>query len=71
MNKAKDIFMYSVAVAMTICLFIVIWLLATKPIPQENKEMFYVIIVSIVGFEGIIINYLYGASVKNDKPETK
>ena len=62
MNKVKDIFMYAVASAVTICIFLVVYLLATKPIPTENKEMFYVIIVSLVGFEGIIINYFFGSS---------
>jgi NADH:ubiquinone oxidoreductase subunit 6 (subunit J) len=71
MKNAKDIFMYSVAVVMIICLFVVIYLLATTPIPQENKEMFYVVIVSLVGFVGIIINYMFGASAKNEKTEIK
>jgi predicted outer membrane lipoprotein len=60
--KAKDYFMYILGALLSICFFAVIALLIFKPIPQENRDVFYLILGSLIGLESTVVNYFYGSS---------
>jgi hypothetical protein len=62
MSKAKDIFMYALGALISICFFVVLALLIFKPIPSENRDVFYLILGSLIGLESTIVNYFYGSS---------
>jgi hypothetical protein len=58
----KDIFMYVLGAIISLCFFTVLALLIFKPIPDENRDVFYLILGSLIGLESTIVNYFYGSS---------
>ena len=46
----------------SICFFVVLAFLIFKPMPSENKDVLYLAIGALIGFEGAIVNYFYGSS---------
>jgi hypothetical protein len=60
--KLKDYAMYVLGALVTICFFLVLALLIFKPMPQENKDVLYLAIGALIGFEGAIVQYFYGSS---------
>ena len=62
MEKAKEIFMYTLAAFTMLLLFTAIYLILTKSIPSENEKMAYMSVGLALGWGGSIINYFYGSS---------
>ena len=62
MKNAKDLFMYGLGALISICFFVVLYLLIFKPIPPENRDVFYLILGALIGLESTIVNYFYGSS---------
>jgi drug/metabolite transporter (DMT)-like permease len=60
--KTKDYAMYVLGALITICFFIVLAFLIFKPMPEENKDVLYLVIGALIGFEGAIVTYFYGSS---------
>jgi hypothetical protein len=68
--KAKDLAMYILGALITVCFFVVLYLLILNPTPPDNKDVLYLIIGALIGFEGAIVNYFYGSSKgSSDKNE--
>jgi hypothetical protein len=61
-HNIKDIFMYGLGALISICFFVVLYLLIFKPIPAENRDVFYLILGALIGLESTIVNYFYGSS---------
>jgi hypothetical protein len=68
MNK-KDIAMYILGGIITVCFFAVLALLVFKPMPQENKDVLYLVIGALIGFEGSVVTYFYGSSAGSSKKD--
>jgi len=62
MKTAKDVFMYVLGGLISICFFFVLYLLIFHPMPTENKDVLYLIIGALIGFEGAVVSYFYGSS---------
>jgi hypothetical protein len=62
MMKPKDYAMYILGALVTICFFTVLAFLIFRPMPIENKEVLYLAIGALIGFEGAIVNYFFGSS---------
>ena len=62
MEKAKDIFMYSLAALTMALLFSTIYLILTKSIPSENEKMAYMAVGLALGWGTMIMSYFYGSS---------
>jgi len=60
--KTKDVVMYVLGGLITLCFFFVLYLLIFYPMPQENKDVLYLAIGALIGFEGAVVNYFYGSS---------
>jgi hypothetical protein len=60
--RTKDLPMYILGGLITLCFFIVLYLLIINPIPIDNRDVLYLIIGALIGFEGAIVNYYYGSS---------
>jgi len=60
--KTKDVIMYVLGGLITLCFFFVLYLLIFHPMPQENKDVLYLAIGALIGFEGAVVNYFYGSS---------
>jgi hypothetical protein len=65
----KDIAMYVLGAVVTFCFFTVLTLLIFKPMPQENKDVLYLAIGALIGFEGAVVQYFYGSSAGSAKKD--
>ena len=62
MSRTKDIYMYVLGGLISVGFFFVLVLLIYKPMPSDNRDIFYLIVGALISFEGVIINYFYGSS---------
>ena len=62
MKNVKDLYMYILGGLISIGFFFVLVLLIYKPMPADNRDIFYLIVGALISFEGVIINYFYGSS---------
>ena len=62
MSRAKDIYMYVLGGLISVGFFFVLVLLIYKPMPTDNRDIFYLIVGALISFEGVIINYFFGSS---------
>lgn len=69
MKTFKDIAMYILGALVTLCFFAVLALLIFKPMPTENKDVLYLAIGALIGFEGAIVSYFYGSSAGSAKKD--
>jgi len=62
MKKAKDIFMYALAAVIMILLFASLYLILTKQVPAENKDLAYMALGLALGWGTMVISYFFGSS---------
>jgi hypothetical protein len=60
--KLRDVFMYVLGGLITLCFFTVLYLLIYNAMPEANKEVLYLAIGALIGFEGAIVSNFYGSS---------
>ena len=69
-KERKDQFMFTLGAIIMICFFVVLGLLIFKAMPDQNKDVLYLIIGALIGFAGSVVNYFYGSSKgSSDKSE--
>lgn len=69
-KEMKDRFMFTLGAIIMICFFIVMGLLIFHAMPDNNKDVLYLIIGALIGFAGSVVNYFYGSSKgSSDKTE--
>lgn len=54
--------MYLLGALVTIGFFTTLGFLIFKQMPQENKDVLYLAIGSLIGFMGAVVQYFYGSS---------
>ena len=69
-KELKDRFMFILGAIIMICFFVVLGLLIFHGMPENNKDVLYLIIGALIGFAGSVVNYFYGSSKgSSDKSE--
>lgn len=61
-KETKDRFMFTLGAVIMICFFVVIGLLIFKPMPENNRDVLYLMLGALIGFAGAVVNYFYGSS---------
>jgi len=61
-KEAKDRFMFALGALVMTSFFIILGLLIFVPMPENNKDVLYLIIGALIGFAGSVVNYFYGSS---------
>jgi hypothetical protein len=62
MKNAKDIFMYSLAALIILLLFLSLYFILTKSVPQENRDLAYMSFGLALGWGTMVISYFFGSS---------
>lgn len=69
-SLVSEIFFYSVGVVFLIGFFLMLWFVATKSIPAENKDVILMLIGVLSNGVALILGYFYGSSKgSSDKNE--
>jgi multidrug transporter EmrE-like cation transporter len=68
--KVKDIFQYCLAVVIVLVFFGVIWLLFSHSIPEENKDVTYLVTGAMVSVFTSVVNYFF-SSTKGSAEKTE
>jgi len=60
--KTKEIFMYALGGLVVIGFFFILYIIFSKTMPTENKEIGLLVIGALVTKFGDVINYFFGSS---------
>ena len=68
--KAKDIFQYVLGALITIGFFMLLYILIYSGIPEQNKDILYLVVGALIGTFSTVVTYFYGSSKgSSDKSE--
>jgi drug/metabolite transporter (DMT)-like permease len=68
--KIKHIFQYVLGALITIGFFLLLYLLLSSAVPEENKEILNIVVGALIGSFTSIVGYFYGSSLGSaDKNE--
>jgi len=66
----KHIFQYVLGALITIGFFLLLYLLLSSAVPEENKEILNIVVGALIGSFTSIVGYFYGSSLGSaDKNE--
>jgi hypothetical protein len=69
MLKAKDLFQYILGGLIVIGFFILLYLLATSSIPEQNKDLLNLVVGALIGSFATVVGYFYGSSAGSAKKD--
>jgi drug/metabolite transporter (DMT)-like permease len=60
--KAKDVFQYVLGALIVIGFFVLLYLLVSKEVPGNNKDLLNLVVGALIGSFAAIVGYFYGSS---------
>ena len=67
--KMKDIFQYVLGILIVTGFFVLLYLLISKSIPTENKDLLNLVVGALIGNFGLVVGYFYGSSSSSAKKD--
>lgn len=69
MKITKDIFQYALGALIVTGFFVLLYLLVSKTVPDENKDLLNLIVGALIGSFSTIVGYFFGSSAGSAKKD--
>jgi len=61
--QAKNVFQYVLGALIVIGFFLLLYLLLSASIPEENKDLLNLVVGALIGSFATVVGYFYGSSM--------